>query len=65
LGNLNKYKLDKIEECNINNGYKQEFQIEQLFAFYNNDINFCIKIYNKMYCSIYYNYKEKIIFFPA
>jgi len=28
---LNKYKLDKINSCNINNGYKQEFQIEQLF----------------------------------
>ena len=56
---INLYNLDTIGICNADNGYKTEYQIEQLFALLNGDNNFCIKIHKKLLCSLCNNIEEK------
>ena len=59
FGKLLIYLIDTIGIEDKNNGYKQEYQIENLFRFYNNDLNFCLKTKIKSICSLCNNNEEK------
>ena len=52
------YILDAFDICNSNNGYKNEFQIEQLFALLDGGFGFLTKMNKQLFCSLC-NIKEE------
>ena len=56
---VNLYNLDTNGIQDRNDGYKQEYQKENLFLFYYNALNFFLKTEIKSICYLYNNNEEK------
>ena len=62
---INDFNLDSIGRSDEKNGYKDSFPVSNIFSWYRNDENYCIKLKEDTTClSCGFNNSEIIYLFP-